>query len=74
MVEYFHHFIMVFVTQEYGKDKVKLVKVTTAKGTSPLKHQHVHELTVCVLLSGDKFETSYSKADNSLVGIHISHI
>jgi urate oxidase len=65
---------MVFVTQEYGKDKVKLVKITAAKGPSPLKHQHVYELTACVLLSGDKFESSYSKGDNSLVGIHISHI
>ena len=55
------------VKQQYGKDKVRLVKVTDLPSSQDLKHQHVQELTVRVLLSGVQFEPSYSKADNSLV-------
>ncbi|EGF80481.1 hypothetical protein BATDEDRAFT_11731 [Batrachochytrium dendrobatidis JAM81] len=59
-------------SQQYGKDKVRLVKVTdlpasTAHGATNLKHQHVQELTCRVLLAGAQFETSYTKADNRLV-------
>ena len=62
----------VLVEQRYGKDKVKLVKVTTlpsvgASAQPHLKKQVVTELIVKVLLSGKKFEDSYTKADNSLV-------
>ncbi|KAI8927132.1 hypothetical protein BC831DRAFT_453431 [Entophlyctis helioformis] len=56
--------------QRYGKDKVRLVKVTDlppSPAAPHLKHQHVQELTVRVLLSGTSFTTSYTAADNSLV-------
>jgi urate oxidase len=48
--------------QKYGKDNIRLVKVI--RDNHPI-HQVV-ELTVCCLLEGD-FETSYTKADNSMV-------
>lgn len=47
-----------------GKDKVKLLKV--AKDPRDPKHQSVVELTVQILLEG-AIETSYTKADNSVV-------
>jgi urate oxidase len=47
-----------------GKDKVKLLKV--AKDPKDPKHQSVVELTVQILLEG-AIETSYTKADNSVV-------
>jgi urate oxidase len=61
---------MPLIRQQYGKDKVRLVKtsVLPADSNAPhLKHQHISELTCCVLLSGPLFDASYSKADNSLV-------
>ncbi|KAH6593833.1 hypothetical protein BASA50_007059 [Batrachochytrium salamandrivorans] len=59
-------------SQKYGKDKVRVVKVTdlppsSAPGAANLKHQHVQELTCRVLLSGAQFETSYSRGNNQLV-------
>ncbi|KAJ3029061.1 hypothetical protein HK097_005855 [Rhizophlyctis rosea] len=59
----------IIANQQYGKDKVRLVKVTRLPpdpAAPHLKHQIVTELTVRVLLSGD-FDASYEKADNSLV-------
>lgn len=47
-----------------GKDKVKLLKVH--KDPKDAKHQSVVELTVQILLEG-QIETSYTKADNSVV-------
>jgi urate oxidase len=47
-----------------GKDKIKLLKV--AKDPRDPKHQSVVELTVQILLEGE-IETSYTKADNSVV-------
>jgi len=48
----------------YGKDKVKLLKVH--KDAKDPKKQSVVELTVQILLEG-AIETSYTKADNSVV-------
>ncbi|KAJ3046204.1 hypothetical protein HDV00_000016 [Rhizophlyctis rosea] len=59
----------ILAKQQYGKDKVRLVKVTRTEpdpACPHLKHQTVQELTVRVLLGGE-FEASYTKADNSLV-------
>jgi len=47
-----------------GKDKVKLLKVD--KDPRDPKQQSVVELTVRILLEG-AIETSYTKADNSVV-------
>lgn len=47
----------------YGKDNVRLYKVEKDEKTGV---QSVFEMTVCVLLEGD-IETSYTKADNSVV-------
>jgi urate oxidase len=47
-----------------GKDKVKLLKVH--KDAKDPKKQSVVELTVQILLEG-AIETSYTKADNSVV-------
>ncbi|KAI9700748.1 MAG: hypothetical protein M1836_002117 [Candelina mexicana] len=47
----------------YGKDNVRVYKVHRDKATGV---QTVVEMTVCVLLEGD-IETSYTKADNSVV-------
>ncbi|KAJ3096821.1 hypothetical protein HDU96_000635 [Phlyctochytrium bullatum] len=61
---------MPLITQKYGKDKVRLVKVSnlpTDNEAPHLKHQHISELTVRVLLMGKAFEPSYAVADNSLV-------
>ena len=49
-------------SQSYGKDNVRLVKVTAHEN-----HQDVLQLNAQVLLSGPAFEPSYTKADNSLV-------
>ncbi|KAG8530001.1 uncharacterized protein KY384_005483 [Bacidia gigantensis] len=48
---------------QYGKDNIRVYKVQKDKTTGK---QDVTEMTVCVLLSGD-IETSYTKADNSVV-------
>ncbi|KAI9771747.1 MAG: hypothetical protein M1835_006396 [Candelina submexicana] len=50
-------------TARYGKDNVRVYKVHRDKATGV---QTVVEMTVCVLLEGD-IETSYTKADNSVV-------
>ncbi|RMZ81983.1 hypothetical protein DV737_g2336, partial [Chaetothyriales sp. CBS 132003] len=47
----------------YGKDNIRLYKVHRDEAT---KTQSVVEMTVCVLLEGE-IETSYTKADNSVV-------
>ncbi|CAL5869625.1 uncharacterized protein PFLUO_LOCUS3855 [Penicillium psychrofluorescens] len=47
----------------YGKDNVRVYKVHRDEKTG---EQSVCEMTVCVLLEGD-IETSYTKADNSVV-------
>ncbi|RMZ91117.1 hypothetical protein DV736_g1640, partial [Chaetothyriales sp. CBS 134916] len=47
----------------YGKDNIRLYKVHRDEAT---KTQLVVEMTVCVLLEGE-IETSYTKADNSVV-------
>ncbi|POR33026.1 Uricase [Tolypocladium paradoxum] len=47
----------------YGKDNVRVLKVTRDAATGV---QHVTEMTVCCLLEGD-IDTSYTKADNSVV-------
>jgi urate oxidase len=47
----------------YGKDNVRVYKVHRDEKTG---EQTVVEMTVCVLLEGD-IETSYTKADNSVV-------
>ncbi|KAJ6103619.1 Uricase [Penicillium sp. IBT 16267x] len=47
----------------YGKDNVRVLKVHRDEKTGI---QTVVEMTVCVLLEGD-IETSYTKADNSVV-------
>lgn len=47
----------------YGKDNVRVLKVERDEAT---KTQTVTETTVCALLEGD-IETSYTKADNSVV-------
>ncbi|KAJ5805043.1 hypothetical protein N7474_010930 [Penicillium riverlandense] len=47
----------------YGKDNVRVYKVHRDEKTGV---QSVCEMTVCVLLEGD-IETSYTKADNSVV-------
>lgn len=47
----------------YGKDNVRVYKVERDEKTGV---QTVTEMTVCVLLEG-KIETSYTKADNSVV-------
>jgi urate oxidase len=47
-----------------GKDKVRLLKVH--KDPRDPKQQSVVELSVQILLEGD-IETSYTKADNSVV-------
>ncbi|KAL6718369.1 hypothetical protein ACLMJK_004458 [Lecanora helva] len=48
---------------QYGKDNVRVYKVHKDEKTGV---QTVVEMTVCVLLQGD-IETSYTKADNSVV-------
>ncbi|KAI8846216.1 hypothetical protein BC829DRAFT_398972 [Chytridium lagenaria] len=61
---------MPLITQRYGKDKVRVVKVSNlpVNADAPhLKQQHVTELTVRVLLMGKAFEPSYAVADNALV-------
>ncbi|KAJ3216742.1 hypothetical protein HDU67_009068 [Dinochytrium kinnereticum] len=61
---------MPLITQRYGKDKVRLVKVSDlpVNPDAPhLKRQHVAELTVRVLLMGKAFDPSYAVADNALV-------
>ncbi|KAJ3264566.1 hypothetical protein HK104_006449 [Borealophlyctis nickersoniae] len=59
----------VIASQQYGKDRVRLVKVAPLppdpKAPGLAKHI-VRELTVRVLLEGD-FDPSYTKADNSMV-------
>lgn len=58
------------INQKYGKDKVRLVKVTSIHpdpSAPSLKKQIVQELVCKVLLSGKSFESSYTKADNRLV-------
>ncbi|KNG81895.1 uricase [Aspergillus nomiae NRRL 13137] len=47
----------------YGKDNVRVYKVHKDEKTGI---QTVYEMTVCVLLEGD-IETSYTKADNSVI-------
>ncbi|KJZ76235.1 Uricase [Hirsutella minnesotensis 3608] len=47
----------------YGKDNVRVLKVTRDTDTGV---QTVTEMTVCCLLEGD-IDTSYTKADNSVV-------
>jgi len=47
----------------YGKDNIRLYKVHRDEKTGI---QSVVEMTVCILLEGD-IETSYTKADNSVV-------
>ena len=47
----------------YGKDNVRVYKVHRDPATSV---QTVTEMTVCCLLEG-AIETSYTKADNSVV-------
>lgn len=47
----------------YGKDNVRVYKVHRDPAT---KTQTVYEMTVCCLLEGD-IQTSYTKADNSVV-------
>jgi urate oxidase len=47
----------------YGKDNVRVYKVHRDPAT---KTQTVYEMTVCCLLEGD-IDTSYTKADNSVV-------
>ena len=47
----------------YGKDNIRLYKVVRDEAT---KTHTVYEMTVCVLLEG-AIETSYTKADNSVV-------
>jgi urate oxidase len=53
----------VLASARYGKDNVRVYKVSrdASSGT-----QTVTEMTVCALLEGD-IETSYTKADNSVV-------
>ncbi|MCJ1277704.1 hypothetical protein MMC21_005518 [Puttea exsequens] len=48
---------------QYGKDNIRVYKVHKDKETG---FQTVVEMTVCVLLKGE-IETSYTKADNSVV-------
>ena len=48
----------------FGKNNVKVLKVSTAPD-SPI--QNIIGLTVQVLLSGDKFDSSFTVGDNSLV-------
>ncbi|KAL2048612.1 hypothetical protein N7G274_000524 [Stereocaulon virgatum] len=48
---------------QYGKDNIRVYKVHKEEKTG---FQTVVEMTVCVLLKGD-IETSYTKADNSVV-------
>ena len=47
----------------YGKDNVRVLKVTRDKETGV---QHATEMTVCCLLEGD-IDTSYTQADNGVV-------
>ncbi|KAI9598729.1 urate oxidase [Syncephalis fuscata] len=53
---------MTIKAQQYGKDRIRLVKVVRGANA----WQDLHELTVRVLLEGD-FEASYTHADNTLV-------
>jgi urate oxidase len=52
---------MKLTTNQYGKEKVRVMKITRAGSVHT-----VQELTVSVVLQGD-FETSYTEGDNSLV-------
>lgn len=49
----------------YGKDNIRLLRKAIPDPSNP-SYQTVTELTVCTLLEGD-IETSYTKADNSVV-------
>ncbi|KAJ2773022.1 hypothetical protein GGI18_004786 [Coemansia linderi] len=50
-------------SQAYGKDRVRIVRVVRrADGW-----QEIADYSVCVLLSGEAFESSYTKGDNKLV-------
>lgn len=51
------------ISARYGKDNVRVYKVERDQATGT---QTVTEMTVCVLLEG-AIETSYTKADNSVV-------
>ncbi|KAJ2700761.1 hypothetical protein H4218_001850 [Coemansia sp. IMI 209128] len=50
-------------SQAYGKDRVRVVRVVR----HPDSWQEIADYSVCVLLSGEAFEPSYTKGDNKMV-------
>ncbi|KAJ2172995.1 hypothetical protein GGF45_004515 [Coemansia sp. RSA 551] len=50
-------------SQAYGKDRVRVVRVVRHQDG----WQEIVDYWVCCLLSGEQFETSYTKGDNKLV-------